>query len=458
MEALASAQPIAPGARSRARRNPLGSRASAAKKPARKPAPPRLRPKQAPSRLRTWTRSVVRYTKPVWSRVGSALSIVSPLGWTVILLTAVSWVLAVTVHWLEFAYVTVFLLVILVIALVLSLGRLKLGVRLDVDPRRVTVGDTAATRVEIVNQASTPLLGLSVEIPIGESAARYHLPTVPPGGHCEEVTLIPTSRRAVITVGPVISQRGDPFNVFRRQVAWTPAIELFIHPRIVALESLGSGLLRDLEGQATNDVSTSDLAFHALRPYTPGDDRRFIHWRSSAKLSATAGMDAFLVRQFLDTRRSHIAVIVDVDATSYASQAEFELSISLGASVAVRALTDDLDITVLCGHHAAVRPPRQMALDTFSRAGMETYTLAEETSALVKAASDVSQAIVCTGSRCNVGTLLRTKSMLPQEVRVIALRSDQGASVGLRQAGGMDVITVGMLADLPLALSAEVMA
>jgi len=403
-------------------------------------------------------RSVIRFTKPVWSRVGSMLSIVSPLGWTVILFTAVAWVLTATLHWVEFAYVTVFLIVILVIALVLSLGRLNLAVRLDVDPRRVTVGDTAATRLEVVNQASTPLLALSVEVPIGESAARYNLPMVPPGGHREELTLIPTSRRAVINVGPVISQRGDPFNVFRRQVAWTPVIELFIHPRIVALESLGSGLLRDLEGQATNDVSTSDLAFHALRPYTPGDDRRFIHWRSSAKLSATSGMDAFLVRQFLDTRRSHIAVIVDVNSASYASEAEFELAISLGASVAVRALADELDITVLCGRHAAVRPPRQMALDTFSRAGREAYSLAEETATLVKLASDISQAVVCTGSRADVGALLRTKAMLPPEVRVVALRSDQGATVGLRQAGGMNVITVGMLSDLPHALAAEVMA
>ena len=57
----------------------------------------------------------------------------------------------------------------------------------------------------------------------------------------------------------------------------------------------------------------SDLAFHALREYQPGDDRRYIHWRSSAK----AGR--LLVRQFLDTRRSHVTVIVDPDPEQYRS-------------------------------------------------------------------------------------------------------------------------------------------
>ena len=83
---------------------------------------------------------------------------------------------------------------------------------------------------------------------------------------------------------------------------------------MVALESLGAGLLRDLEGVSTDAVSQSDLAFHALREYVPGDDLRHVHWRSSAKVMAAAGETQLLVRQYLDTRRSHATVVVDDDA------------------------------------------------------------------------------------------------------------------------------------------------
>ena len=71
-----------------------------------------------------------------------------------------------------------------------------------------------------------------------------------------------------------------------------------MHPLLVSLAGASSGLLRDLEGQATRDLSDSDLSFHALRDYVAGDDRRYIHWRTTARRGS------LMVKQFEDTRRT----------------------------------------------------------------------------------------------------------------------------------------------------------
>ena len=120
----------------------------------------------------------------------------------------------------------------------------------------------------------------------------------------------------------------------------------------------------------------SDLAFHALREYQPGDDRRYIHWRSSAK----AGR--LLVRQFLDTRRSHVTVLVDTDPRSYTGGEDIldewtgehteplvaahsapeipdlETAISVGASIVLRVMRDEQDTTIVCGSHDISRSTR----------------------------------------------------------------------------------------------------
>jgi len=384
------------------------------------------------------------------------LSIVTGLGWALIVLILASWVMATRLHWLEFGYVTVTLAVLVVVGALLSLGRVNLKVELNLDPQRLTVGDTSIARLGVTNQGKSRLLALAMAMPVGQAVARYTLSALAPGHGEEQMTLIPASQRGVITVGPVTSLRGDPFSIFQRRVAWTDPVDMFIHPRTVPLDSLGSGLLRDLEGQATNDVSASDLAFHALRPYAPGDDLRHIHWRSSAKHTAASGMDSFLVRQFLDTRRSHIAVLVDVNSDDYATPGEFELAISMGASVAVRALMDELDVTIVCGLHAAVRPPRQIALDTFSRAEMADYRLDEAAGQLMHVAADVSTVVICSGCLTEIQTFLHTAAILPPEVATYVLRVEPGAPMDLHEAGGVDIITVGALDDLPQILAAGV--
>src|SRR5690606_32014552 len=112
-----------------------------------------------------------------------------------------------------------------------------------------------------------------------------------------------------------------------------------------------------------------DLAFHTLREYSPGDDRRYIHWRSSAKRISSG--QTLLVKQFQDTRRTQLLVVVDGDRRSYAEDADFELAISVGASIAVQAVRDELEMTFIVADQqvrrsATRRVSKQVVLDACS--------------------------------------------------------------------------------------------
>ncbi|GAA1979107.1 DUF58 domain-containing protein [Terrabacter lapilli] len=416
---------------------------------------------------------VAGQTEGVWRPVARVVGWVSPLGWTILALGVVCWFVGARWGWTELLMVAAAALVLFAICLLLALGRTKVRVLAEVDPRRVTVGEPATGRILVTNEARTPMLPILVELPVGLSAARFVLPALTPGRAHEELFVVPTSRRGVIQVGPATTVQGDPLGLMRRTLTWTERTELFVHPRTVALESLGAGLLRDLEGSTTEDVSMSDLAFHALREYQPGDDRRYIHWRSSAK----AGK--LLVRQFLDTRRSHVTVIVDPDPEQYrsghgrtgradrdverdvmaanaptATQADVETAISVGSSIMVRVMLDEQDCTIVCGSHKVTKSVPQVGLDAMSRVEPGPVDLLAASLGAADLAPDTSTCFLVTGPHRPFVELQRAAAQFPPEVTRVVVVIDPQADHGIRRGGGLTILTLARLEDLrPLLVS-----
>ena len=398
-------------------------------------------------------RTIWRQLEPVTSKVTPLVRAVTPVGWTVLALGVAAWLLARAWGWREAAIIAVFALVLVLLSSLLTLGRMRLDVRLELQPQRVRVGDGAAARVVVDNSGGRAVLPLLLDVPIGASRAQFHVPTLSPGQSYEEFVVIPTHRRAVLPVGPVTTGRGDPFGLVSRRVTWTEVTELFVHPRTVPIDPVGSGLLRDLEGRATNDISMTDLAFHTLREYAPGDDRRYIHWRSSAKLAGTPTRSPFLVRQFLDTRRSHIAVLVDCDEQVYAGPEDFEIAVAAGASIAVRAVRDEMDLSIAAGEHAVFDPEPPMALDVFSRATLGDTTLMSGARRLTQHAPDISVVVMITGPHRDPAGIRQAAAHFPPQVNVVAIRVDSAGRVGLSSIGAITLLTMCRLADLPNVLA-----
>lgn len=378
---------------------------------------------------------------------------VSPLGWGVLLAALLCAVAGWSLGWIEFSYAAAALVVLFTLACLLTIGRTRLEVRLRVSPTRVRAGEAAAAEVQVRNLGRFPLPPIPLELPTGDSATVLLMPMLGRGGVHDELVILPTERRGVYPIGPGTTLRGDPFGLVRRAVTWTPTIELFVHPRTVYVDPFTTGVLRDLEGQTTNDVSASDLAFHGLREYVPGDDRRHIHWLSTAKRSSSAGQADLMVRQFLDTRRTHVGLVVDCNESAYAVPADFEVALEAGASITQRAVRDKVDLTLGTGPFVLRSPKGHTAMDVFARARLGAERVDLVAGRLTRLSPSMSTVVIVTGAAADLTSVHRAIASFPPGMQVLVLRFEAGTEIRRQRSSGALLITFGDLADLNKALA-----
>lgn len=380
---------------------------------------------------------------------------VRPLGWLLLALGVVGLPASALLGWRELALLAAACLVLVLLALPFLAGRTRVAVRLALEPSRIVAGGSVAAAVHVTNTGGARMLPTVLELPVGASLHRYGLPALPAGGTHEENFTVRTDRRGVIAVGPATTRRGDPLGLCSRDSRWSEVHEVLVRPPLVPLEALGAGLLRDLEGVTTDAVSQSDLAFHALREYAPGDDLRHVHWRSSAKAMASGGESQLLVRQYLDTRRSHATIVVEDDLAAWGSDPAarddaFETGMSVAASIIVRAALDDFETSFFCGDHATSGAEGNLALDTVCRAVPGSRGLVSAAQAAAGTAVDTSLLFLLAGARTPVPTLLRAASVFAPEVRRIAVVVDpETATPGVSEAGGVSLLRLATKEDLP---------
>lgn len=376
--------------------------------------------------------------------------VTTPAGRAAVIVMAAAWVLGIRLGWQELFLVAACCLIALLIAVGFVAGRPSLNIAIELNPARVSVGAPAAGRLVATNSSRARLRALNVEVPVGLNRATFPIPSLAAGASHDELFVVPTDRRAVIPIGPPTAVRTDPLGLLRRVVVEQTTVELFVHPKIIGLDALSPGLQRDLEGQASRDLSNSDLAFHALREYVAGDDRRHVHWRSSAK----AGR--LLVRQFQDTRRSQLTVVVDGAGASYRTDEEFELAVSVAGSICVRAVADSHEVCLVAASSAVTAASRHRIMDTLARGelaerGQDLSTLAGRAYRLAR---DTTVLMLLTGSVIPFRALKAASVYFGPDVRVIALRCEPDSPPGINSSGDLTVLALRALTDLPVLLEA----
>jgi uncharacterized protein (DUF58 family) len=391
-----------------------------------------------------------------------AADVVTPLGWTMVALVPVGFAIGYGIGWLEFVAAAWAGLLLLIVAVVYLVGRTRLQVSLLLPQSRTVVGEAVTGELAVSNPGRLRSLGITVEVPVGTGLAEITVPAIGPRENRRQEFTVPAPRRGVVTVGPVRTVRADPLGLVRREHVWTAASELVIHPRTIGIPSMSSGFVRDLEGTPTRELSTSDISFHALREYSPGDERRHIHWKSTAKTGT------YMVRQFEQTKRSHLVIALSLASADYSSDDEFEMAVSVAGSLGARAIRDTRELSVIVSESTPDFAKRRVfavrALSTLSRNRLlDELALVEHSPAalplvdVARVASGrvpgVSLAFIICGSATPSTELRAASTKFPLGVEVIAVVCDPDAIPGLRQVAGLSVLTIGYLDELNRALS-----
>ena len=397
-----------------------------------------------------WRDIVALLGARILARARLIASAIRPLGWVLIALTVVLWVVGAFMGWYELRVAATVLAFILVICALFLIGRTEYDVDLDLARTRVVVGERAIGALTLSNPSSRAILPSRVVLPVGAGRGEFSIQRLAPQQQAEELFAIPTQRRGVVAVGPVSVVRGDPLGIFERAHRRDDPVDLYVHPRTVLFGGQSLGFLRDLEGLPAADLSRDDVSFHALLEYQPGDDLRHVHWRSTARTGV------MMVRQFEETRRSHFVIGLSRSSGDYRTDDDFELGISVAGSIGLRALRDSQRVDVRVQGRELTSGTGKQLLDSLAMVEASKpreggiRDLAGVLSATMPLASVV--VLVC-GSTVSTEDLRVACSRLPFGARALAVVVQGGLDQpALRKIGDADVVTIGALEQLPLAL------
>ncbi|MBN1259652.1 MAG: DUF58 domain-containing protein, partial [Anaerolineae bacterium] len=222
------------------------------------------------------------------------------------------------------------------------------------------VGDRLIERFSLTNDSSLPALWVEIvdhsTLPEyqasrgtgvdGRSSIRWHRASI-------------CSRRGLFYLGPTQLRTGDPFGIYTLTIDYPAMMPLLVLPPIVplpAIEVAPGG--RTGEGRPRANAIDRIVSASSVREYVPGDSRRWIHWKTSAR------RDELYVRLFDGTPSGDWWILLDTDVKVQVGAGEDsteELGVILAASLADRGIRAGRSVGLLAhsGDDLAWIPPRE---------------------------------------------------------------------------------------------------
>ena len=384
---------------------------------------------------------------PGYEGVARWLGALTPVGWAVIAATLAGAVAALAFGWLEGFIVAVMGLVALVVAVASVASPSPLSVTLRMKNDRIVAGQVAVGRVRVVNESGRRSGSTLVEVTIGRGSGEFLVPPISGNGTWNESFSVMTKRRGVINVGPARTVRMDGLGLLRRVRSWDDPILVHVHPPTVRFSFDATGMQMDVEGVASEKLTSSDVSFHALRDYEPGDDRRAVHWPSTARFGR------LIVRQFEETHRSHHMVLLDTRMDAW-DRRSFETAVSVAASLALAGSGEARTVSMHTADEWIPTGSPMAMLDALSE--METSTRSEFAGIVRRCIMErggISVLSIVVGAGVDDEEAARLANIAPVDVIVSVIRVVPGRARRRRKITRGVIIDCPSLEDLPMLVS-----
>jgi uncharacterized protein (DUF58 family) len=240
-------------------------------------------------------------------------------------------------------------------AVFLTRARYRVAAERHLDRSRTPVGSVLRVELEIRNASrmTTPLLlaqdALPPELGAAEGeGARFVLPRIEGGTGTRVSYGVRPLRRGRYTIGPLSVRLADPFGFCQIVRTFSSTTRVSVLPAVTPLRVSRIGGQWSLGGESRQrGITTGGEQDVTTRPYRPGDDRRRVHWRTTARtgeLSVRREEQPWQSRAtlLLDTRAGAYGGGGRPDAFEYAVQAAASISAAMISTGHGLRLVDDL--------------------------------------------------------------------------------------------------------------------
>jgi uncharacterized protein (DUF58 family) len=291
-------------------------------------------------------------------------------------------------------------------------------------PRRVRVGDDVRVVMTLKNDGEHPIPMLRVEerSPAFEEVV-VASEAIPPRGSVMFESVQPARRRGYFEGGDALVTSGAPFGLGRSRKRASSEGDLTVVPRWVDLRSFpllepSSSPSDILHERARTGAGEEYLG---VREYRPGDPRRSVHWRTSAR----AGK--LVVREFEEHVLTRVALIVGGMDTGEPPESAFEEVVSAAASIALYALDTGHPVEIFTpgpdGSERLSGPDRRDVLDRLAKVDPGAWDPMEAGAAALRAVHRRGTVVFCVTSEGAAADSLRTavRSVQAAGARVIVV-------------------------------------